>query len=43
MARWIITERIRSPRALRGFTGMGYTLDPERSTTDRPVFVRVSL
>ncbi|MEZ5378446.1 MAG: peroxide stress protein YaaA [Acidimicrobiales bacterium] len=40
MAGWIITERIKSVRALREFTGMGYRFDPERSTTDQPVFVR---
>ena len=40
MAGWIIRERIKSIRALRDFTGMGYRYDAERSTADRPVFVR---
>jgi cytoplasmic iron level regulating protein YaaA (DUF328/UPF0246 family) len=40
MTGWIITERIKSATALRQFTGMGYRLDPERSTADRPVFIR---
>ncbi len=40
MAGWIITERIKSVRALREFTGMGYRYDPDRSTPDKPVFLR---
>lgn len=40
MAGWIITERVKSVRALRSFTGMGYRFDPERSSADKPVFVR---
>ena len=40
MAGWIIRSRIKSPRALREFEGMGYRYDPERSHTDQPVFTR---
>jgi uncharacterized protein len=40
MAGWIITERIKSAKALLDFTGMGYRYDPDRSAADRPVFVR---
>ncbi len=40
MAGWIIRERIASVRALRGFNAMGYRYDPERSSTNDPVFVR---
>ncbi len=40
MAGWIITERVKSVRALQKFTGMGYRHDADRSTTDNPVFVR---
>ncbi len=40
MAGWIITERVKSIRALHNFTGMGYAFDPERSSADNPVFTR---
>jgi uncharacterized protein len=40
MAGWIITNRIRSARALRDFDGLGYRFDPGRSSVARPVFVR---
>lgn len=40
MAGWIITERIKSAKALLNFTGMGYRYDAERSTADTPVFIR---
>ena len=40
MAAWIIQNRVSSRRALRDFDGMGYRFDPERSTADRPVFIR---
>ncbi len=40
MAGWIITERIRSARALRRFDGMGYRYDDDRSTPEHPVFTR---
>lgn len=40
MARWLIRERIRSPRKLVEFTGLGYTYDEERSTATEPTFVR---
>lgn len=42
MSNWIIRERVKSPKALREFTGMGYSFDAERSSSDRPVFTRVS-
>ena len=40
MAGWIVRERIRTVRALVEFNSMGYTYDPERSSTDQPVFIR---
>ena len=40
MSAWIIKNRISSRRALIDFDGMGYNYDRERSTADRPVFVR---
>ncbi len=42
MAGWIVRERVKSVRALRGFDGLGYSYDPDRSSSDRPVFVRWS-
>ncbi len=40
MSAWIIQNRIASRKALINFDGMGYSYDPERSRSDRPVFVR---
>ena len=40
MAGWIIRNRINSLRALRSFDGLGYSFDAERSTRDRPSYVR---
>ena len=40
MAGWIIRNRIKSMRRLRDFDGLGYRLDPQRSTVHRPVFIR---
>lgn len=40
MSAWIIQNRISSRKALINFDGMGYGYDPERSSADRPVFVR---
>jgi len=40
MSQWIIVNRVTARRALIDFDGMGYKYDPERSTGDRPVFVR---
>ncbi len=40
MTGWIIRERIKSVAALKGFTGMGYRYDSERSKVDQPVFIR---
>ena len=42
MSAWIIKNRVKSARALRDFDGMGYTFDPERSSRERPVFIRRS-
>ena len=42
MAGWIIRSRVKSVRGLRDFDGLGYGFDPERSSTDRPVYVRYS-
>ena len=40
MCGWIIQERIKSVADLKGFSGMGYRYDEERSDEDQPVFVR---
>jgi cytoplasmic iron level regulating protein YaaA (DUF328/UPF0246 family) len=40
MAGWLIRNRINSVRAIREFDEMGYSHDPARSTSTRPVFVR---
>ncbi|MFT4034722.1 MAG: peroxide stress protein YaaA [Patulibacter sp.] len=40
MAGWLVRERIRTPRKLREFTGLGYAYDTGRSTASEPVFVR---
>jgi uncharacterized protein len=40
MAAWLIRERIKSSKALTGFTGMGYAYDPTRSTKHEPAFIR---
>jgi hypothetical protein len=40
MAAWLVRHRVRGVRALRDFDGAGYRFDPERSTPDRPVFLR---
>lgn len=40
MAAWIITERVKSARALQRFDGLGYRYDPDRSQPDEPVFIR---
>ena len=40
MAGWAIRNRVGSVKALAEFDELGYAFDPERSTKDRPVFVR---
>ncbi|MEM9034970.1 MAG: peroxide stress protein YaaA [Actinomycetota bacterium] len=40
MAGWIIRERITTMKALTEFSEDGYVFSSERSTSDRPVFVR---
>lgn len=40
MARWIVKNRLRSPRGLADFAEDGYEYNPARSTSDRPVFIR---
>lgn len=40
MSAWIIKNRVSGKKTLEGFDGMGYRHDPERSTKDRPVFIR---
>lgn len=40
MCRWAIEQRVRSPRALRGFSAEGYALAEEASTPQRLVFRR---
>jgi len=42
MAGWIVRERITSISALNDFGADGYVFAPDRSTADRPVFVRRS-
>ena len=40
MAGWLVRQRVKSVRALRGFDGGGYWYHAGRSTSDVPVFVR---
>jgi cytoplasmic iron level regulating protein YaaA (DUF328/UPF0246 family) len=40
MCRWAITQRVRSPKALRGFDLDGYAFDAAASTDERMVFRR---
>jgi len=40
MASWLVRERIRSPRKLRDFDGLGYAYDAARSTPAEPTFTR---
>jgi cytoplasmic iron level regulating protein YaaA (DUF328/UPF0246 family) len=40
MASWVIRNRVASPAELRGFDGLGYAYSTERSSEDRPVFLR---
>lgn len=40
MASWLVRERIRSPRKLPDFTGLGYAYDAARSTATEPTFTR---
>lgn len=40
MASWLVRERIRSPRKLAEFNGLGYVYDADRSTATEPTFVR---
>lgn len=42
MASWLVRERIRSPRKLPEFTGLGYTYDADRSTSTEPTFIRTA-
>lgn len=40
MTSWIIRDRVKTPKALLGFEGLGYRYDEARSSADEPVFVR---
>ncbi|MFZ1412836.1 MAG: peroxide stress protein YaaA [Micropruina sp.] len=40
LAAWVVLNRVRSPRAVKQFTGAGYRYDARASTTAQPVFVR---
>lgn len=40
MAGWLIKNRVKTISGIQKFDEMGYQLDDDRSTTDRPVFVR---
>jgi cytoplasmic iron level regulating protein YaaA (DUF328/UPF0246 family) len=40
MARFIVQNRLEDPRMLTGFDSGGYAFDADRSTPDKPVFVR---
>lgn len=40
MASWLVRERIRSPRRLPDFAGLGYVYDAGRSTATEPTFTR---
>lgn len=40
MAGWLVRNRVRTLRGIRGFDGLGYRYDADRSTTEEPVFLR---
>lgn len=40
LAAWLVLNRVRTPGALRRFSGAGYRYDKATSTADAPVFVR---
>lgn len=40
LAAWLVLNRVRTPGALRRFSGAGYRYDKATSTADVPVFVR---
>lgn len=40
MAGWLVRNRVRTIKAIRGFDGLGYRFDPDRSTSAEPTFVR---
>jgi len=42
MSAWIIKNRVTARKSLVQFDGMGYHYDADRSTSDRPVFIRRS-
>lgn len=42
MAGWLVQNRVRTISGLSDFDGMGYKFDPARSTSNKPVFTRIS-
>jgi cytoplasmic iron level regulating protein YaaA (DUF328/UPF0246 family) len=40
MARFILEQRVQDPTGLRDFCTGGYAFDRDRSTPERPVFLR---
>lgn len=40
MAGWMIRDRITTRKGLLDFEGLGYRYDPERSSSERPVYIR---
>ncbi len=40
MAGWLVRNRVRSARAIRGFDEAGYRFAPDRSTAEQPTFIR---
>jgi cytoplasmic iron level regulating protein YaaA (DUF328/UPF0246 family) len=40
MASWLVLNRVNSVRAIKEFDAVGYRYDAERSTADKPVFIR---
>lgn len=40
MAGWLIRNRVKSVKGLQGFDEMGYRYDADRSSKDRPVYLR---
>ncbi len=40
MAGWLVRNRVDSRKGITEFDGLGYRLDPERSTPAEPVFIR---
>lgn len=40
MSQYLIKNRVRTLRGIKGFEGLGYRFEPSQSSADRPVFIR---